>query len=140
MSFMSFTDFSEEKMAAFIDGMLSPDEMRAFQDEINSNPVMKGILAEIQEDIDEFGITAMDDYPTFHPEETLGQIIPLVENPLNGDDSVVSPMDDMIIPPPLFDDDLILGGRDGVVITQVNPGELDGGSFLATDNDNGFLD
>lgn len=114
MSFMTFPDFSEEKMAAFIDGMLSPNEMISFQKEMDDNPIMKDILADVQTEIDQVGVTAMDDFPGFRPEDTIGQIIPLIENPSEYENLAISQIDEIVLPPPLFDDDCSIGGDDSL--------------------------
>ena len=105
MSFMSISDFSEERMAAFIDGMLSPEEMDAFQKEMDNNPVLKSIYHEINNDTLDQGASAIDDFPGLQPEATMSSIIPTIHESLLKGSDLIDGFCDIPLPPPVFEDE-----------------------------------
>lgn len=100
----TFPEFSEEKLAAFIDGKLSPAEMSSFKSELEGNPVMQVILKDVKEDIIDSVETATVDFPGFQPEETLSHLIPFVENTIQDIEPSLSSFDELSIPSPVFDE------------------------------------
>ena len=112
MSTSLFPDFSEERLAAFIDGMLSPEEMASFEKDIAENPIMRDILTDVQLELQEIGSTAMDDFSGFRPEETIGQIISILDSSSIFTNPEVVSLNEMNIPVPLYDDDYCLDTGD----------------------------
>lgn len=106
MSYSMFPDFSEEKMAAFIDGMLSPEEMASFQDEVNNNPLMLEFLDEVKNDVLEPSASATDDYPGLLAKDTIGGIIPLIQESLDNGLSANDLLNYIPLPPPVFEEEL----------------------------------
>ena len=122
MKDLMFSDFSEERLAAYLDGSLSPDEMIAFKSLLSSNPILNEIVNEISNVPLETGETAFDDYPGFMPEETLEQLIPFVEESIIESDDFLQELSQIEIPHPHFDginspeyeaihDDMVVGAN-----------------------------
>lgn len=106
MSFSMFLDFSEEKMAAFIDGLLSPEEMASFQKEMNDNPIMQEVLDEVKSDVFDSSASAVEDYPGLLAEETIGSMFPLIQNSLDCGLSASDLFSVIPLPPPVFEEDI----------------------------------
>lgn len=112
MSSSLFPDFSEERLAAFIDGMLCPEEMASFEKDIAENPIMRDILTDVQLESQEIGSTAMDDFSGFRPQETIGQIISIFGSSSIFTNPEVFSLNEMNLPGPLYDDDYCLDTGD----------------------------
>lgn len=104
MSYSIFSDISEEKMAAFIDGMLSQEEMASFQDEVNNNQLMREFLDEVKSDVSEPSASASEDYPGLLAEDTIGSIIPLIHDSRDNGLSANDLLNDISLPPPVFEE------------------------------------
>lgn len=100
-----FSKFSEEQLAAFIDGRLTPSEMSAMQRVLSSDNDIQKIINDVSDSGIEQDGTAFDDFPEFSPEQTLGQLLPFVEQTwqdgLSVDDITFDAFD---IPHPIFNE------------------------------------
>ena len=125
---------SEESMAAFIDGMLSPEEMVSFQKDVLENPLMKELLEGVQSAVTEPSVSALDDYPGLLPEETISSIMPVIQDLCSNRINSIELLNNVQLPMPIIEDlTEMVEDIDGM------PYQNEGSEYIIPENDGSML-